>query len=259
MKAQAEKELKHGKLETYFDRFRKNITGIDASFKSPYGQKKIIYADWIASGRLYQSIEEKLSREIGPYVGNTHSFASETGSLMTNAYHEAHEIIKTHVNAGKNDVIITANSGMTGVVCKLQRILGLKIPEKLEPYLHVPDEEKPVIFITHLEHHSNHTSWLETLADVVVLQPGPGLQVSLDRLRGELLRYRDRKVKIGAFSACSNVTGYMPPIHQMARIMHENDGYCFVDYAASAPYVQIDMHPEKPGEDLDAIYFSPTT
>ncbi len=244
-------------LEKYFSKFRKNIIGVDTEFNSPYGLKKIIYADWIASGRLYKPIEERISNSIGPYIGNTHSFASETGSLMTSAYHEAHEIIKRHVNANENDVIITANSGMTGVVCKFQRILGLKIPEKIESFVHIPDDERPVIFTTHVEHHSNHTSWLETIADVVVLEPDENLLVSPDRLRDEIKKYSHRKIRIGTFSACSNVTGYFPPYYELARIMHENNGYCFVDFAASAPYMEINMHPGRTGEDLDAIYFSP--
>ncbi len=244
-------------LENYFRQFRKNVIGIDAVFQSPYGEKKIIYADWIASGRLYKPIEDKICNKIGPYVGNTHSFASITGSLMTAAYRHAHEIIKKHVNARENDIIITANSGMTGVVCKFQRILGLKIPEKLEHYFHIPEEDKPVVFITHLEHHSNHTSWLETRADVVVLEPDRDLLVNPDHLKKELEKYSDRKMKIGAFSACSNVTGYKPPYHELSSIMHEAGGYCFIDFAASAPYEEINMHPGDPAADLDAIYFSP--
>ena len=248
---------KRSELEKYFSQFRKNIIGIDSSFISPFGERKIIYADWVASGRLYRPIENAISEIIGPYVGNTHSEASETGMLMTQAYQYAHEIIKKHVHAGKEDIIITANAGMTGVVCKFQRILGLKMPEQLSGKINCAQDDRPVVFVTHVEHHSNHTSWLETISDVVVLEPDQNLLVNPDTLREQLARYWDRKIKIGAFSACSNVTGYQPPIHELARIMHENHGLCFVDFAASAPYVHINMHPGNPGEDLDAIYFSP--
>ena len=111
--------------------------------------------------------------------------------------------------------------------------------------------------MTHTEHHSNHTSWLETLSDVVVLEPSSDLTVNPDTLRKEIAKYRDRPLLIGSFSACSNVTGYFPPYYELARIMHENHGYCFVDFAASAPYVDIDMHPADKMEQLDAIFFSP--
>ena len=118
-------------LENYFEQFRKNIIGIDAHFYSPYGRKKIIYADWTASGRLYRPIEEKILNEIGPFVANTHTETSITGSVMTLAYHDARAIIKNHVNASKDDVLITVGTGMTGAINKFQRILGLKLNENL--------------------------------------------------------------------------------------------------------------------------------
>ncbi len=244
-------------LEEYFNQFRKNIIGIDQTFTSPYGEKKIIYSDWIASGRLYAPIEKKIVETFGPYVGNTHSEASITGTTMTVAYQTAHEIIKDHVHAGKDDVIITAGSGMTAMINKFQRILGLKVPEQLKAYLNLPAELTPVVFVTHMEHHSNHTSWLETIADVVCIQPDSEGLIDLHDFEVQLEKYKDRKLKIGAFTACSNVTGIETPYHKMAKMMHENGGFCFIDFACSAPYVNIDMHPADPLEKLDAIFFSP--
>lgn len=244
-------------LEKYFESFRNNIIGIDSFFKSPYGLQKIVYADWIASGRLYQPIEDKLSNLFGPLIGNTHSESSETGKTMTNAYKLAHTIIKQHVNADDDDVIITTGFGMTSALAKFQRILGIRVPEKLLSYCHLPDEEKPVVFITHMEHHSNQTPWLESIADVVILEPDENLMVKTDSLEKEIVKYKNRKLKIGSFSACSNVTGIETPVYELAKIMHAHGGYCFVDFAASAPYATIDMHPEDPSKKLDAIYFSP--
>jgi len=244
-------------LETYFQQFRKNILGIDQKFRTLYGEMPLVYADWIASGRLYRPIEEAMINRFGPMVGNTHSESSETGQCMTQAYKLAHYIIKKHVNANEDDVILTCGSGMTGALAKFQRILGMRLPEKLEPYLKMPDEERPVIFITHMEHHSNHTPWLESIADVVVLHPDDNLLVQPAALEEALKQYSNRTTKIGSFSACSNVTGIMPPYYELARIMHKHGGYCFVDFAASAPYVAVDMHPAAPEERLDAIFFSP--
>jgi selenocysteine lyase/cysteine desulfurase len=243
-------------LEEYFNFYRNNIIGINKTFLSPYGEKKIVYADWIASGRMYQPIEEKMLNTFGPFVGNTHSEASETGVVMTSAYLHSHQKIKHHCNASKDDVIITAGSGMTALINKFQRILGLKVPEQLKGYLKLPEELKPVVFLTHMEHHSNHTSWLETLADVVVLNPGKDGLVNVNELTIQLEKFKNRKLKIGSFSACSNVTGISTPYHQMAKLMHEHGGFCFVDFACSAPYVKIDMHPVDPLEKLDAIFFS---
>ena len=244
-------------LEKYFERFRKNIIGQNQIYHTPYGRQKIIYADWIASGRLYAPIEERMTKTFGPFVGNTHTETSVTGTSMTQSYHHAQELIKKHVNAGPNDVLITAGFGMTSAVLKLQRILGLRVPDQLRSYIKLPDELKPVVFLTHMEHHSNHTTWLETIADGVVLQPDLLGLVDLDDLIAQLEKYKNRKTKIGAFTACSNVTGIQTPYHQLAKIMHQHGGVCFVDFAASAPYVKIDMHPDDPLEKLDAIYFSP--
>jgi len=190
-------------------------------------------------------------------VGNTHSESSETGTAMTLAYHEAHRILKTHVNAGPDDLILTGGSGMTGGVNKLQRLLGLKAPQGLRRYVQLPEAERPVVFVTHLEHHSNHTSWYETIADVVVVPPDEQGIVDLAALEELLHQYRARPVKIGAFSACSNVTGVFTPYHAMAALMHWAGGVAFVDWAACAPYVTIDMHPPAADERLDAVLFSP--
>ena len=244
-------------LEKYFSKFRKNIVGIDADFETPFGTIKIIYADWIASGRLYKPIEEKLCNTFGPYVANTHSESSVTGTTMTLAYHQAHKIIKEHVNANQDDVIITAGSGMTTVICKFQRLLGLKIPEQLVDYVNLPEELKPVVFTTHMEHHSNQTTWIETIAEVVVINPNDDGLVDVNDFRIKLEKYKNRKLKIGAFTAASNVTGIESDYHELAKIIHKEGGYCFVDFACSAPYTKIDMHPSDPEEKLDAIFFSP--
>ena len=244
-------------LENHFKQFRENTIGYQHVITTPFGEKSLIYADWIASGRLYKPIEEKICNALGPMVANTHSEASDTGKAMTLAYHKAHEVIKKHVNANDEDAIITVGSGMTGALAKLYRILGLRIPEQLQKWCTIPENEKPVIFLTHMEHHSNHTAWLESVAEVVILPPTQNLLVNTASLNTELEKYKDRKVKIGSFTACSNVTGIRVPYHELAKIMHAHGGYCFVDFAASAPYDEMDMHPENEGEHLDAIFFSP--
>jgi selenocysteine lyase/cysteine desulfurase len=244
-------------MESYFETFRKNTVGHDLEYETPYGRQKLIYADWIASGRLYRPIEDRLTNDIGPFIGNTHTETSETGTSMTRAYHEAHNRIKKHVNAGPHDVIITAGFGMTGVIVKFQRMMGLKMCGQLNDSRCFKEKDKPVVFVTHMEHHSNHTSWFETMSDVVVLPPGKDLLVDPEELRKQLENYKDRPLKLGSFTACSNVTGIHTPYYELARIMHEYNGFCFIDFAASAPYAPIDMHPEDPMEKLDAILFSP--
>jgi selenocysteine lyase/cysteine desulfurase len=218
---------------------------------------KLIYADWIASGRLYAPIEKRMTEFIGPFVANTHTESNATGTLMTDAYHYSREVIKNHVNASDEDVLITTGFGMTAAVVKLQRIMGLKLCGKLSGKDCLETTQKPVVFVTHMEHHSNQTSWYETAADVVIIEPDSQMRVDLNDLDGKLKKYADRKIKIGSFTACSNVTGVHTDIHEMAKIMHRHGGLCFVDYAASAPYEDINMHPEDEDARLDAIFFSP--
>ncbi|CAM2918852.1 Selenocysteine lyase/Cysteine desulfurase [Flavobacterium succinicans] len=244
-------------LEQYFQQFRKNIIGIEQEFESPFGRKKIIYTDWTASGRLYRPIEEKLMNAFGPFVANTHTETTVSGTAMTKAYHHARNIIKQHVNANQNDVLITDGTGMTGVVNKFQRILGIKVPENLKDFVAIPVEKKPVVFISHMEHHSNQTSWLETIADVEVIPSTEDGLFSLENLKILLEKYKERTLKIASITSCSNVTGIRTPYHEAAKMMHQHNGVCFVDFACSGPYVSIDMHPEDEEAYLDAIFFSP--
>ncbi|MCU0432336.1 MAG: aminotransferase class V-fold PLP-dependent enzyme [Bacteroidia bacterium] len=243
---------------SYFLPFRQNIIGIDQTFVSPCGKVlPIVYADWTASGRMYGPIEKRMRDEILPFVANTHTEANATGTAMTHAYHKAREVIRQHVNAADDDVLIMAGSGMTGAVNKLQRLLGMRIHEKYSGMIHLHEDERPVVFITHMEHHSNQTSWLETIAEVVIIPPTESGLVNPDALCEILPKYASRKLKIAAITACSNVTGIITPYPEIARLIHAAGGYCFVDFACSAPYVNMNMHPAAEGEHLDAIYFSP--
>ena len=270
-------------LQEYFKKFRDNIIGIDKEFETPYGLKKMVYADWTASGRAYRPIEQRLQNDIMPLLANTHTETTVTGTAMTRAYQQAKHIIKEHVNAGPDDVLIFAGSGMTGAVNKLQRLLGLRIPERImdyvkpgrlpsheelanskvkihslfSNYLDIDPELKPVIFVSHMEHHSNQTSWLETIADVEIIPNDNNGNINLAGLEQLLEKYKERKNKIAAITGCSNVTGIQTPYHKVAQVVHRHGGLCFVDFACSAPYVSIDMHPSLEGGHLDAIFFSP--
>ncbi len=244
-------------LEQYFAPFRQQIIGIDQEFDSPYGRKKIVYADWTASGRMYKAIEDILLNKFYPFVANTHTETNVTGSSMTLAYKKAKEIIKKHVHAIDGDILISSNSGMTGVVNKLQRIIGIKLHEKFQDRIQLSSDERPIIFVTHMEHHSNQTSWIETTGDVVVIGACNEGKVDLENFGRLLEKYSSRKIKIAAITSCSNVTGIETPYHQMAGMIHRAGGYCFVDFACSAPYININMHPANTDEYLDAIYFSP--
>jgi selenocysteine lyase/cysteine desulfurase len=244
-------------LEKTFAHFRRGIIGIDQTFPSPYGEQKLLYADWTASGRLYAPIEARFREQIAPFVANTHTEATRTGSLMTAAYQHSLTLIKEHVNANDGDVIIAAGSGMTRVINKFQRLLGLRLHEDFLPCLDQSKIDRPVVFVTHMEHHSNHTSWHETIAEVVIIEPDAAGLPDIEHFRELLDKYGDRPRKYAALSAGSNVTGIIPNYQEMTRLIHRAGGYSFVDFACSAPYINIDMHPDDPELQLDAITFSP--
>ena len=242
-------------LEKYFQKFRENTIGRDQYFEGPFGRKKIIYADWIASGRLYSPIEELLQKEVFPFVANTHTETNTTGATMNIALHKAMDVIKDSVGANNDDVIISAGAGMTMLINKFQRILGLKIHEKYQDQIKIGN--RPIVFVTHMEHHSNQTTWIETIAEVHLIPHNKEGKVDLVSFEKLISEYKYRETIITAVTSCSNVTGVFTPYHEIAEITHKYNGFCFVDFACSAPYIDINMHPEKETQYLDAIYFSP--
>ncbi len=246
-------------LEAFFSHFRDNTVGTDLSVYLPDLQKdqRLVYADWVASGRLYEPIEAYMHNAIGPVIGNTHTETTFTGTAMTRAYHDARKAIKGHVNANEEDLLFLVGNGMTGAVNKMQRMLGLRVPEAAGTNLLY--QKKPVVLITHMEHHSNQITWEECNVDLIIVPfvEATGLP-DLEQLEKLAKKYSaERPLLIGSFTAGSNVTGILTPIHEMAKIIHRYGGVCFADYAAAAPYVDIDMHPEDPEQRLDAVVFSP--
>lgn len=236
--------------------FAQDIIGHDVTIITPNGTFPLVYADWAASGRLYEPIERKMQTFFGPFVANTHTESNATGTAMTQSYHEAKHIIKNHVNADKNDVLLFAGSGMTSAVTLLQRLLGWRLPERYASQVTISEQERPVVFVSELEHHSNHTSWLETIADVVVVPQTKEDGLDGDALESLLKKYQNRRTKVAAVTAASNVTGVRLDVHAIAALMHRYSGLCFVDYTCAAPYDAIDMHPDTESA-LDALYFSP--
>ncbi len=243
-------------LQSYFSTFRNKIVGIDAYVSTPYGKKPLIYTDWTASGRLYMPIERKLSDEFGPLLANTHTETSFTGQIMTNAYHRAQRKIKEHLLVGDDFVIFQAGYGMTGAVNKLQRILGWKVHEKYRKAVRNSIDKIPVVFVSRLEHHSNHISWLETIADVVLIPNGENGLPDLDAYEALLKKYEGRPVYLSV-TGCSNVTGITPDLKNLFLLTRRYDGKIFIDHACSGPYVDMNPFRENPLLIPDAFMFSP--
>jgi selenocysteine lyase/cysteine desulfurase len=229
----------------------RGVIGNDARLATPEGERPLHYFDYIASGRFHRAVEDELNGRVLPMMANTHTETSTTGRYMTQAYERAFRRIAGYVNASPEDVVLPVGSGSTGAVNRLIMIMGLRIPSQLEDRYglsrHIPALDRPVIFRSRMEHHSNDITWRETLGESVYVRFDEHGRVSPEHLDEQLARYRDRPVKIGTFSAASNVTGIRNDCAALARVLHAHGGLAFFDYAAAGPYVEIDMHP--PGAD----------
>ena len=215
-----------------------------------------VYADWTASGRLFRPIEDRITNMAGGLMANTHTEDSYTGRVMTTWLHEAEKHIKKHVNASSDDVLLNVGNGMTGALAKLMRIMGWWCHEQHREAVLATMSQKPLVYITHREHHSNQTMWLESLVELRMIPALEGDEIDLSWLAQDLIKEHNRTIKFASITAASNVTGIKTPYRDIAKMMHASGGYCFVDFAASGPYVTMDMHPAD-NEWLDAIFFSP--
>jgi selenocysteine lyase/cysteine desulfurase len=249
------------------DFLRQQIVGVDSTFETPFGERLMVYCDYTASGRCIRFVESYL-QSLQRVYANTHTEDDITGRSMSQLLHEAEEAIKQSVNAGEQGRIIACGTGATGAIDKLQQILGVTLApatrRNLGEMLDDDDiaQTQPVVFIGPYEHHSNELSWRQSLATTVQVRLDASGNIDLAHLE-ELLqdpRYKGRKL-IGSFSAASNVTGIRSDVRKLAGLLHKHGAIACFDFAASAPYVDIDMNPEPEyaGEDpsIDAVFISP--
>jgi selenocysteine lyase/cysteine desulfurase len=259
-------------MKTYdLDYVRSQIIGNDLVFRTPFGGRNILYADYTASGRGVKFIEDKVQNILCSYA-NTHTEDDYSGKFLTQVFHQAQKRIKQHVNAGPEGKVICVGSGSTGALKKLQEIIGVTIPpvtrerifqsiEKLgsdcKEVWERAERERPIVFIGPYEHHTNELMWREAFVEVVVVGLDSQGRIDIQDLARKVSdrKYRDR-FKIASFSAGSNITGIRTGVYEIARISHGNDCLIFFDFAAVAPYVEIDMNKEKDSY-FDAVFFSP--
>lgn len=240
---------------------RSSVIGDDNVVPGPFGPRRMTYADYTASGRSLSFIEDYIRDVVLPLYANTHTEASGTGLQTTKFREDAREIIRRCVNASDEYSVIFAGSGCTGAIDRMIRVLGLSVPDALESRYRltdaIPPEEFPVVFIGPFEHHSNELPWRESIADVVKIGEDADGHIDLVQLTEELERYEHRPLRIGSFSAASNVTGILSDTRRIAALLHRHGALSFWDFAAAAPYVAIDMQPQDvPEAYKDAIFIS---
>ncbi len=250
--------------DALIEQVRNSVIGADSAVITPFGTRRVTYADYTASGRSLTFIEDYIRDQVLPLYANTHTETSGTGLQTTRFREESREVIRRCVGgrAGEHSVIF-AGSGSTGAIDRLVTILGLRIPAELDDRFdlsgRIPAAERPVVFVGPFEHHSNELPWRESIADVVEIAEDPDGHIDLDDLARRLAEFSERPLKIGSFSAASNVTGIISDTSAISSLLHANGALSFWDCAAAAPYVAIEMRsPDVNGDDYkDAIFISP--
>jgi selenocysteine lyase/cysteine desulfurase len=262
---QAAKTNREQQPDALIQLIRDNVIGADEAVSGPFGLRRVTYADYTASGRSLTFIEDYLRDAVMPLYANTHTESSGTGLQTTRFREDARLIVRNALGGNKKDhALIFCGAGSTGAVDKLVAILNLRVPADLDDRYHlsnaIPAGERPVVFIGPFEHHSNELPWRESIADLVTIHEDADGHIDLNELDQKLQDFADRPLKIGSFSAASNVTGIVSDTHAISSLLHRHGALSFWDFAAAAPYVDVDMSPQRNGDELDykdAIFLSP--
>lgn len=236
--------------EHFFNRFRATlpsidalhdgIIGKDAVIEGPAGPRKMIYADYVASGRAHEAVEGWVMREILPFYANSHTEASHCGGVMTRLRREARaEILRICGGDEATHAAVFSGSGATAGLNRLVNLLavGSGMRVLVGPY----------------EHHSNLLPWRESGAEITTLPEAPSGGVDRDALARALEQARAAGQRVVvSLSAASNVTGITADVAAITAQVKAAGAAMIWDYAGGAPYLPMDL-----GAGMDAVVLSP--
>ena len=160
----------------------------------------------------------------------------------------------THSFGNAGSLKLHARSHMDGDWTSLS---APNVPPRELPQLSGIDANQPamddtataVVFVGGMEHHSNLLPWRESTALVIEIAALQSGLVDQAHLAAQLIQYKNVPVKIGSFSAASNVTGTLESVDEITTLLHQHGALAFWDYAAAGPHVDIDMNPAR--ENID--------
>jgi selenocysteine lyase/cysteine desulfurase len=253
--------------DALIEAIRGAVIGDDEAVMGPFGLRRVTYADYTASGRSLEFIEDYIRAAVLPLYANTHTESSGTGLQTSRFREDARSIIRESLGGNPTDhVVIFAGSGSTAAINKLVDVLNLRLPADLDDRYgfraSIPARERPVVFLGPYEHHSNELPWRESIAEVITIPEDADGRIDLATLERALVANADRALRIGSFSAASNVTGILSDTRAISVLLHRHGALSFWDFGAAAPYVEVELSPRRAGPDAeldykDAVFISP--
>ncbi len=191
--------------------------------------KSLVYLDNAATSQRPVQVIERMNEFSLKTNGNihraTHTFANKT----TEAFEQAREIVRSHLNAAETAEIIFTH-GTTESINLVAHSFG-------NAFIHEGDE----VIVTEMEHHANIVPWQMMCerkgAKLNVLPFNAKGELSIDLLDGLITE----KTKIIAVTHVSNVLGTVNPIATIIEMAHLKNVPVLIDGAQGAPHFQIDV------------------
>lgn len=228
------------KLLKYID---DNVIGKNGIFFGPFGRRKVVYCDYTASGRSLQFLEEYITKEVLPLLGDTRTSTSICSLQSSLFRHEARDIVRHAVGAGEQDAVLFMGQGTAGALRTLLRHLDLTTPT--------------VVFVGPFEHHGNLRPWREYGVKIIRIKETREGFLDLNDLERKLESERKENSTarmVGYFSAASCITGVLADDVATTLLLRQHKALSIWDYTSAAPNVRMEMNPHLPGVGETAVH-----